>query len=115
MQRFDNITVFIKRPVSPVVIVDAFGIKPFEIMGALVPLEIFLSPEEQLSDEELRRLGKSIGVDFRIDEDGGSGAGAGIPITPNGPLSGACSEEPEPSKGEQIRSTSRRVQPRQAS
>ena len=101
MLRFDNITVFIKHPVSSVVIADALDVEPFEILGELIPLEIFLSPEEPFSDKELRRLGESIGVDFRIDEEGGSSTGAGVPVAPISPLSGAYSEEPRSGKGEQ--------------
>jgi len=47
-------------------------VKPYEITADLIPLEIFVSPIEELTDGELENLGESIGVDFRIDEDGGS-------------------------------------------
>lgn len=72
MKPFDNPIVFLKRPISVTSIAEGLAVRAFELMGALIPLEIFVSPTEELSDDEVLRVGEKIGVDFRIDEGGES-------------------------------------------
>ena len=87
MLQFNNITVRVTRPVTCVVVASALGVEPFELLEALIPLEVFVSPDKQISDDELQRLGHSIGVDFRIDEDGGAATTSARPTGPHEPPS----------------------------
>jgi len=92
MLQFDHAIVFLKRPITVVSVSDALSVKPFELMHDLMALEIFVSPSERLEGEEVRSLGDRIGVDFRIDEEGGSST---KPIRPISPL------PPQPSQGQE--------------
>jgi len=62
-------------------------------MHDLIALEIFVAPPQKLEEGVVRGLGDRIGVDFRIDEDGGSST---KPITPR-PLSPLQGQEELPS------------------
>ena len=70
--RFNNDVVFLTRPATVAVVSEALGLKPFEVMVPLISLAIFPAPLDAISDEDLRRLGQIIGVDFRFDDDGGT-------------------------------------------
>ena len=85
MLQFDNAIVFLKRPITVVSVSDALGVKPFELMHDLIVLEVFVSPPEKLGDDTVRTLGDRIGVDFRIDEEGGSSTKPIRPISPRPP------------------------------
>ena len=85
MLQFNNITVHVTRSVTSVKVASALELELFEVLGALIPLEIFVSPDEEISDDELQTLGHSISVDFRIDEGGGAAAPRTLPTGPHKP------------------------------
>ena len=83
MLQFNDITVHVARPVTSEEVARPLEIEPFELLADLISLEIFVAPSELISDAELRRLGSRIGVDFRIDEDGGAAASRTQPTGPH--------------------------------
>jgi len=89
MLHFDNPTIHLRRPVIVTSVAQALGVKPFEILAELIPMQVFVAPHQGLDDSTVFRLGKLIGVDFRIDgdedEDGGSSPVHTRPIDPASP------------------------------
>ncbi len=102
MLRFDRPIVFLKRPITVISVAEALGVKPFELMHDLIALEVFVAPPQKIEDSVVHALGARIGVDFRIDEGGGSSKSFVRPILPPPPpplqereRPSAAAEEPE--------------------
>jgi hypothetical protein len=94
MLHFENPTmIHLHRPVTVVSVAQALDVKPFELLAELIGMQVFVAPHQGIDDDTVFRLGKRIGVDFRIDEDGGSSPIVGRPIGPTTPDSLFGSEE----------------------
>ena len=64
-------SVHIHRPVTCDDLALAIGVKPFELLGYLITLEVFLAPHEVIDDESARTFARAHIVDliFRSDDE----------------------------------------------
>ncbi|MDA0767193.1 MAG: hypothetical protein O3A87_03575 [Verrucomicrobia bacterium] len=55
MQHLNNLTVFLKRPITAISVADALGVPAYVLMRPLIELEVFIAPHQGLGDSLLER------------------------------------------------------------
>jgi hypothetical protein len=90
----------IQRPVTPAKHASVLGMKPYEVLGLLIPMQVFVAPNQLLGDSVAIEAAAGRGVDLKIrdegDDSGGSASSPNAgPTEPQSPdPSGLSSHEP---------------------
>ena len=94
----DHPTIHLHRPVTVASVAQALAVKPFELLGELIHMQVFLAPHQRIDDDSVHALGRRIRVTFLIEGNDDNDGSSTIPVRPIAPIppSPLTAREPDP-------------------